>query len=114
MKKLFAVLTLLTVVTMFSGFALAGDEHKHAKKGEWTGTVSDSMCAAKENHSEGCTKGCVEKGASLVFVNDADKAVFKVSNTDKLKGHEGHQVKVTGTVDKDTLTITEVAMLEKK
>jgi len=114
MKKLFAVLTLLTVITMFSGFALAGDEHKHATKGEWTGTVSDSQCAAKADHTEGCTKGCVAKGASLVFVNDADKAVFKVSNSDKLKGHEGHQIKVTGTVDKDTLTITEVAMLEKK
>ena len=114
MKKLFAVLTLLTVVTMFSGFALAGDEHKHAKTGEWTGTVSDSKCAAKADHTEGCTKGCVAKGASLVFVNDADKSVLKVSNADKLQGHEGHQVKVTGSIDKDTLTITEVAMLEKK
>jgi len=114
MKKLFAVLTLLGVLTMFSGFALAGEEHKHAKKGEWTGTVSDSMCGAKADHSASCTKGCVEKGAALVFVNDADKAVFKVSNSDKLKGHEGHQVKVSGSVDKDTLTITEVAMLEKK
>jgi hypothetical protein len=114
MKKLFAVLTLLSLLTLVSGSALAGDEHKHAKKGEWTGIVSDSKCGAKAGHSEGCTKGCVEKGASLVFVNDADQSVLKVSNADKLKGHEGHQVKVTGTVDKDTLTITEVAMLEKK
>ncbi|MGH9556008.1 MAG: hypothetical protein ACRD2Y_09325 [Terriglobales bacterium] len=108
MKKLFAVLTLLTLVSVF---ALAGDQ---AKKSEWTGTVSDSMCGAKAGHSADCTKKCAEKGSALVFVNDADKAVLKVSNADKLKGHEGHQVKVSGTLDKDTLTITEVAMVEKK
>lgn len=108
MKKLFAVLTVLALVSVF---AVAGDQ---AKKGEWTGTVSDSMCGAKAGHTADCTKKCVEKGSSLVFVNDADKAVLKVSNTDKLQGHEGHQVKVTGTLEKDTLTITEVAMVEKK
>jgi hypothetical protein len=108
MKKLFAVLTLLTLM---SAFALAGEEKKSES---WTGTVSDSMCGAKADHSADCTKKCVAKGASLVFVNDADKAVLKVSNTDKLNGHEGHHVKVTGTLDKDTLTVTEVAMVEHK
>jgi len=108
MKKLFAVLTLLTLV---SAFALAD---QHAKKSEMTGTVSDEKCGAKEGHSAACTKGCAEKGAALVFINDADKSVLKVSNSDKLKGHEGHQVKVTGTVDKGILTIAEVSMVEPK
>ena len=107
MKKLFAVLTLLTLMSVF---ALAGEE----KKSEWTGTVSDAMCGAKENHSADCTKSCAKKGSALVFVNDADKAVLKVSNADKLKGHEAHHVKVTGTVENDTLTIAEVAMVESK
>ena len=108
MKKLFAVLTLVTLVS-----ALALADH-HMKKGEWTGTVSDAMCGAKENHSADCIKGCAKKGTALVFVNDEDKAVLKVSNADKLAGHEGHHVKVTGTVEKDTLTITEVSMVEHK
>ncbi len=108
MKKLFAVLTLVTLVS-----ALALADH-HAKKGEWTGVVSDAMCGAKENHSADCTKGCAKKGSALVFVNDADKSVLKVSNADKLAGHEAHHVKVTGTLEKDTLTITEVAMVEHK
>lgn len=108
MKRLFAVLTLLALMSVV---ALA--DH-HQKKGEWTGTVSDSMCGAKADHSADCTKKCVAKGAALVFVNDADKAVLKVSNADKLTGHEGHHVKVNGTLEKDTLTITEVAMVEHK
>ncbi len=108
MKKLFAVLTLITLVS-----ALALADH-HMKKGEWTGTVSDAMCGAKENHSADCTKGCAKKGSALVFVNDADKSVLKVSNADKLQGHEAHHVKVTGTLEKDTLTIAEVSMVEDK
>lgn len=108
MKKLFAVLTLITLVS-----ALALADH-HMKKGEWTGTVSDAMCGAKADHSADCTKKCAEKGSALVLVNDADKAVLKVSNGDKLKGHEAHHVKVTGTLEKDTLTIAEVSMVEDK
>ncbi len=108
MKKLLAVLTLLTLV---SAFAVA--DH-HAKKNEWTGTVSDSMCGAKAGHTADCTKKCVEKGSALVFVDDADKSVLKVSNSDKLKGHEGHHVKVTGSVDKGVLTIAQVSMVEHK
>ena len=102
MKKLFAVLTLITLA---SSLALAG---------EWTGTVSDAMCGAKAGQTADCTKKCAEKGSALVFVNDADKSVLKVSNADKLQGHEGHHIKVTGTVEKDTLTIAEVSMVEAK
>ncbi len=108
MKRLFAILTLLTLVSLF---AAAGDQ---AKQGEWTGVVSDAMCGAKAGHTAECTKKCAEKGSALVLVNDADKAVLKVSNADKLAGHEAHHVKVTGTLEKDTLTITEVAMVEQK
>ncbi|MCI0355515.1 MAG: hypothetical protein L0099_10825 [Acidobacteria bacterium] len=108
MKKLFAVLTLLALVS------LSAVADHHAKKGEWTGTVSDAMCGAKADHSADCTKKCAEKGSALVFVNDPDKAVLKVSNADKLKGHEGHHVKVNGTLENNTLTITEVAMVEHK
>ena len=108
MKKLFAVFTLLMLASVF---AVAGHE---AKKGEWTGSVSDAMCGAKAGQTADCTKKCAEKGSALVFVNDADKSVLKVSNADKLKGHEGHHIKVSGTVDKDTLTIAEVSMVESK
>ena len=103
MKKLIA---LVSVVVLFAGMALAG-----AKKGEWTGTVSDSMCGAKANNSAECTKKCIKDGAKMVFVNDSDQKVLEVANPDKLAGHEGHKVKVTGSVDKDMLTVDTVAMM---
>lgn len=48
----------------------------------------------------------------LVFVSDKDKSVLQVANQDVLKGHEGHRIKVKGSVDGDTLTITSVSMMK--
>ncbi|HXE89630.1 MAG TPA: hypothetical protein VNK82_01565 [Terriglobales bacterium] len=104
MKKLIA---LVSVVVLVGGMALAGE----AKKGEWTGTVSDSMCGAKANHSAECTKKCIAGGSKMVLVNDADKKLLEVANPDKLAGHEGHKVKVTGSVENDKLTVDTVAMM---
>jgi len=81
-----------------------------AKSGSWTGYVSDAKCGAKVNAD--CTKKCAEAGEKLVFVNDADKSVIAVSNPDVLKGHEGHHVKVQGKLDNNTLTISQVSMVQ--
>lgn len=104
MKKLFA---LVSVMVLFAGMTLAGD----AKKGEWTGTVSDSMCGAKEGHSAECVKKCISNGSKMVLVNDSDKKLLEIANPDKLAGHEGHKVKVTGSVADDKLTVDTVAMM---
>jgi Protein of unknown function (DUF5818) len=76
--------------------------------GEWTGHVSDSKCgAAHADHSEksiNCVKGCVKGGEAPVFVT-ADGKVVKISNPDKVMAHLGHQVKVTGDLDGETLTV---------
>jgi hypothetical protein len=103
MKKL---IVLVSLVVLFAGMTLAGE----AKKGEWTGTVSDSMCGAKEGHSAECTKKCIAGGSKMVFVNESDKKILEVANPDKLAGHEGHKVKVTGSVENDKLTVDTVAM----
>ncbi|MGH9580178.1 MAG: hypothetical protein ACRD2R_04225, partial [Terriglobales bacterium] len=84
MKKLFAV---LGIVALMTSLAVAGG----GKKGEWTGTVSDAMCGAKDPHSAECAKKCIKGGSKMVFVNEKDKAVLQVSNPEKLEGHEGHK-----------------------
>ena len=80
------------------------------KDGSWTGYVSDAKCGAKVDAA--CAKKCAEAGEARVFVNDSDKSVLKVSNQDALKGHEGHHVKVSGSVDGDTLTVASVSMVQ--
>ena len=81
-----------------------------------TGTVGDAMCGAK--HSKGsdaaaaCVKKCEDGGSKLVVV--ADGKVYTTDDQDKLKGHEGHDVKVTGTVKGDSIAIDSVEMAEAK
>jgi hypothetical protein len=97
MKKLFLVLLL---GASLSGFA--------QKKGTWTGYISDANCGAKakdDSHAD-CAKKCVKEGAAPVLV--VGKKVYKISDTSKVMDFVGQKVKVTGTIDGDTVTIEKV------
>lgn len=77
------------------------------------GWISDDKCGAKGANAgaEACTKKCLAAGAKMVVVTDGDNKVIPVENPDALKGHEGHHVAVTGTMDKDSLKVASVKML---
>lgn len=94
MKRLFAVLSL-------SALAALG--------GEWTGAISESGCGTKHANggAEKCVSGCVKKGAAPVFVTDGK--VVKIANADKVMDHLGKKVKVTGTLEGDTVTVQSIA-----
>ena len=105
MKRMFTMALLLGLLSLG---ALAAP-----KKGTWTGTVSDMKCGAAA-HDAACVKKCLDAGEKMAFVNDADKSVLQVTNPDALKGHEGHHVKVKGSVDGNMLTVTSVSMVKDK
>ena len=102
MKKL---LTVLALVGMLATSALAA-----GMKGTWTGQISDEKCGAKVNAD--CAKKCVEGGQKAVFVNDDGGKVLAIANQKAVAGHAGHHVKVTGTMDNDTLTVKKVEMVK--
>jgi hypothetical protein len=86
-----------------------------APKGKtFTGTVSDAMCGAKHEmggSAASCTRECVSKGSKYALVV-GDK-VYTLDTTDKaalaaLDKQAGAQVKVTGTEQGDTITVTSV------
>jgi hypothetical protein len=97
MKKLLV----MTASLAFSAFA-----------GEWTGAISESGCGTKHANggAEKCVTGCVKKGASPVFVTD--NKVIKISNADKVMDHLGKKVKVTGTLEGDTVKIDTIANVD--
>ena len=78
----------------------------------WSGTISDSNCAAKHadasEKSMACAQKCVKGGAAPVFVT-GDK-VLKIANPDAVAEHVGHKVSITGKLDGDTITVDKVAM----
>jgi hypothetical protein len=94
-------------------FALCSGALAFAAESSMTGYISDSNCGAKgasEKHAE-CAAKCVkEKGASYVFVNDADHKVYSIDAQDKVAGHAGHHVTVKGSVDGDNLKLASIEM----
>lgn len=109
MAKKFSSLLLVLVIVLTVSLLYAAES-------SWTGVVSDSHCGAKHNKASKAAENCVENmcvkgGSEYVFVNGADNKVYKLSPQDKLKGHGGHEVKVTGTVEGDTINVKSVEMV---
>ncbi len=101
------------VLIFAAGIILAAD--KHTKNGSWTGWISDSHCAAKGKGADSkhgsCADSCVKShGAKYVLLNPADKKVYSLEPQDKAVGHAGHHVKVTGTVEGDTIKVKSLEM----
>ena len=106
MKKLLLVLLALSV--LFAAVAVLA-----ADMSTVNGYVSDSKCGAKganDKHAA-CAKKCNGAGETMVVVTDGDNKVLTVDNPDKLTGHEGHHVAVTGTVTGDMIHVDSVKMM---
>lgn len=78
----------------------------------WTGIVSDTACAKKPAMvaDAECVKKCTKDGGAVLVIGDK---VVKIANIEKIRGHEGHTVTVTGKLDGDTLTIDTLKMAPK-
>jgi hypothetical protein len=88
----------------------------------WTGAISDSACGAShEAAAEGaekmsdhdCTLACVKGGSAYVLV--ADGKVYKIANQsfDGLAASAGKTVTVTGDMDGNGVTISQIAESKK-
>lgn len=106
MKKLLWVLGALAVLVLAVA-AMAAD------MSTVNGYVSDSKCGVKgtsEKHAA-CAKKCIASGEKMVVVTDGDNKILTVDNPDKLAGHEGHHVAVTGSVKGDSIHVDSVKMM---
>jgi hypothetical protein len=111
---------LLWSVCLFVGLALSAS----AADQTLTGKISDSMCGAshakmiaehpdmKTDHN--CAVACVKSGAKYVFVSGGK--VYNIDNQDfaDLEKGAGRTVRLTGDVNGDTITVSKIAMPEKK
>lgn len=77
----------------------------------WTGWITDASCGAKGAKAEhkSCALKCVERGDTLAFYNSADQKLYKLDDQATAKEHLGHEVKVEGTLDGDTIKVTSIA-----
>ncbi|MGA9673576.1 MAG: hypothetical protein WBQ94_30575 [Terracidiphilus sp.] len=104
------VLALLMAV-----FALAAVSASAADSSKLNGWISDSMCGAKHaGTGAACAKKCIEGGEAPVFVDEANKAVWKIDNPDAVKGFYGDHVKVSAKSDADKKSVHIESIAEVK
>jgi hypothetical protein len=97
MKRLLSLGSVMALVVALGAPAFAADAPQTTLKG-W---IADSYCGAANANAKGaqCTKDCVAKGAKLVLVSGGK--TYNLSDQKAALANVGHEVAVTGTVDKD-------------
>lgn len=71
--------------------------------------------AAEKGKSMSLTGWVKEQDGKTVFINDKDKQSWNIENTDAVKGHEGHHVKVTAKLNETdhSVNVEKLSMLRK-
>jgi len=106
LRKTFAVLCAAALVTL-AGLALAGEQEKETSTVSVQGWITDVWCGKKNANVEGkaCALACAKKGAELVLYSPSDDKTYSLDNQEQAKAEVGHEVKVTGTLDKESQLI---------
>jgi hypothetical protein len=117
---LFALAAVLVFGLSFSASAAPKDK-------TYSGEIMDSQCAMNASHAmmlkkEGmgdkdpndpmvkamCTKNCIKMGGKYVLYDTASKKVYQLDDQTKPEQFAGQNVKVTGTLSKDTIHVTNI------
>jgi hypothetical protein len=107
MKRLGVVL--FTLVLSVSLAAIAQEAGTQAPAGTTSSTTKTK--GAKLHHLKGKIS---DDGKS--FTTDKDNKTYTIENSDAVKGHEGHDVRVSGHVDEsnNSIHVTSVKMASEK
>jgi hypothetical protein len=76
---------------------------------DFNGYVIDETCAAKPamKGNEACARKCIKGGSPAVLLT-AEAKVYKLDDQAKAIEHAGHKVKITGTLDGDTIKVESI------
>jgi len=90
----------IAAALLFSLSAIAAD---------FTGYVIDEQCSGKPamKGNEACARKCIKGGSPAVLLTD-DSKVYKLDDQAKATDHAGQKVKVTGTLNGDTIKIESI------
>ena len=110
MKRLISIGSVLALVAVLAAPVLAGDEAKPTAVKGW---ITDSFCGANNANAAGaqCAKDCYKKGAKLELV--ADGKTYQISDQKAAFEHIGHEVVITGTLEKDTIKVEKIEVATK-
>src|SRR5690348_13022660 len=94
---------------MKMGIALCLLAWMGAAAADFSGYIIDQACASKPamKGNEACARKCIKGGSPAVLLS-ADGKVYKLDDQAKVAEHAGHKVKVTGTLDGDTVKVESI------
>ncbi|MBA3913611.1 MAG: hypothetical protein H0X25_07095 [Acidobacteriales bacterium] len=115
-------LTLAIATMLLSGLSFAAPKPK-----TFNGEIMDSQCAMNGSHAEMmkkegmgdknpndpmakamCTQNCVKMGGKYVLYDAASKKVYQLDDQSKPEQFAGKTVQVTGTLDNDTIHVSDI------
>ena len=110
MKRLISFGSVLALGLALAVPAFAGEAAKPTAVKGW---ITDSFCGAANANAAGaqCAKDCYKKGAKLELV--ADGKTYQISDQKAAFEHIGHEVVITGTLDKDTIKVDKIEAATK-
>lgn len=111
-------LVLSAVVLIAASVGMASPKKAAASKAKsWSGYVTDSSCATKGMKAvtnADCVKRCVDAGSKYVLYDTRSKKVYQLDPQSSVAEHATHYVKISGTLDGDTIHVDSVAMIAAK
>ena len=112
MNRLMSLGSVLALVLALTAASFAADAA--AQPTTMKGWITDSFCGAKNANAEGakCARDCYKNGAKLELV--ADGKTYQISDQKAALEHVGHEVVVTGTLDKDTIKVDKIEAAKKE
>lgn len=110
---------LFTAAVLFAAsVGMAGPKQAAGDKGKtWSGYVTDSMCTGKGMKAitdAACVKKCIGAGGKYVLYSPSDKKVYQLDPQSSVADHATHHVKISGTLDGDTIHVDSVEMIAHK
>jgi hypothetical protein len=110
---------------ILAGIVLLAASSITAFAGQWSGYISDEKCATSGSKAakaadwinpkafQSCAQKCVREGSPVVFVTEDNKILrLDADSTKKAQPHVGQRVKLTGTLENDTLKIKKIAAIK--
>ena len=80
-----------------------------AAAADFSGYIIDQTCASKPamKGNEACARKCIKGGSPAVLLT-ADAKVYKLDDPAKVAEHAGHKVKITGTLEGDSIKVESI------
>jgi hypothetical protein len=87
---------------------------------ELTGWFADENCAAARVKAgqigptgRECAQRQIAKGVAVVFIDEEGKRLLRVANPEAAAGQESHYVRVSGTLDGETLRVASLEVMQE-